>query len=105
MTIDEINKLKVGDKIFINAFDRIKGRVKKIRVIKQILDHNNPTTHGYPHLAVNRIIVDCFNELYELSSWDIYKTEAEYKKIIRAEKKAKFGYYGQSEEVERGIPI
>ena len=71
MTNEEINRLKVGDKIKINAFHPQKGKVKGTRVIRQILNHENPTTHGYPHLAINRIIINCFNESYRLTIKEI----------------------------------
>ena len=67
MDIEEMNRLKVGDKIRIDAFHPKKGKVKGTRVIRQVLNHNDSTTHGYPYLAVNRIIVDCFNESYQLT--------------------------------------
>ena len=67
MDIKEMNRLKVGDKIRIDAFHPKKGKVKGTRIIRHVLSHNNPTTHGYPYLSVNRIIVDCFNESYQLT--------------------------------------
>jgi hypothetical protein len=81
MTHKEINKLKVGDKIYI-AEKYYKGikRFKGTRVVRQVLDHTNPKTHGYPHLSVNRIIVKHSNKLQQLSSWVIYKSKEEYEK-------------------------
>lgn len=74
MTHKEINKLKVGDKIYIAESCGFKGT----RVVRQVLDHTNPETHGYPHLSVNRIIVKHSNKLQQLGIGVIYKSREEY---------------------------
>jgi len=81
MEIKDINKLKVGDKIFISVYDiDTNKRFEGTRIVRQVLNHNDSKTHGYPHLSVNRIVVKCFNKLYQLSSWQIWKTKTAYKK-------------------------
>ena len=75
MTNEEINELKVGDRININAFHLRKCKIKGTRIIRQILNHENPKTHGYPYLSVNRIIVNCFNESYQLTVGEILTKE------------------------------
>tara|TARA_R110002020_G_scaffold319660_2_gene535566 strand:- start:64 stop:294 length:231 start_codon:yes stop_codon:yes gene_type:complete len=71
MTNEEINELKVGDRININALHPTRGRVKGTRIIRKVLNYKDSTTKGYPYLAVNRIIVNCFNESYQLTVGEI----------------------------------
>jgi hypothetical protein len=73
MTIQEINKLKKGDKIKINAFHYRMGRIKGTRIITEVYNHTDPSTHGHPHLSVNRICVKCFG-------WDEFRLDT--KEII-----------------------
>jgi|TARA_R110002020_G_scaffold272706_1_gene487766 acetyl-CoA carboxylase beta subunit len=85
MTNKEINKLKVGDKIYIaEKFGRF--GFKGTRVVRQVLDHTNPETHGYPHLSVNRIIVKHSNKLQQLGIGVIYKSKEEYEKNTKVSK-------------------
>jgi|OM-RGC.v1.035542893 hypothetical protein len=49
MTKEEINKLKVGDKIEINTYHFRSGRLKGTRIITAIYEHE-----------INKIMVRCF---------------------------------------------
>ena len=84
MTNTEINKLKVGDRIFITVYDiDTKKRVEETRIVRQVLNHNDSTTIDFTELqhdyTLNRIVVKCFNKLYQLSNWEIWKTKTAYK--------------------------
>ena len=71
MEIEDINKLKVGDKIFIAVYDiDTKKRVEAYRIVKDVF-----RTRMGGQLS---IVVKCFNKLYQLKSWEIYKTKTDY---------------------------
>jgi hypothetical protein len=69
----DINKLKVGDKIFIAVYDiDTQKSIKAYRIVKDVF---RTRMGGQP-----TIIVKCFNKLYQLKSWEIYKTKTAYDK-------------------------
>tara|TARA_R110002096_G_scaffold425490_1_gene634144 strand:- start:959 stop:1159 length:201 start_codon:yes stop_codon:yes gene_type:complete len=62
MKLEEIQKLKKGDKIKINTYHLREGRLKTTRIIKEI----------YEHPAGNKICVRCFGwDRFELKPNEI----------------------------------
>tara|TARA_R100000808_G_scaffold17816_1_gene39215 strand:- start:292 stop:582 length:291 start_codon:yes stop_codon:yes gene_type:complete len=76
----DINKLKVGDKIFIDVSNNNK-RFKGIRTVRKVIkvEQEDTISAGY-YVATNIIVVKCFNKLYHLKSCEIYKTKTEWSK-------------------------